>query len=157
MTETLTAADVVELRQLLAMFIHVFDNADAESMELVFTKDGRYESTIGRRFFLENRDEIQEFTSRFTVGTLDHHTLDMIVFVDAEGTVRVRSRYVAVMGDGSIHNGDYFDVVVRTPDGWRISYRLSLPRIPPLDRAELPPGYLDAWIPRKGNLPLRLS
>jgi SnoaL-like domain len=156
MTRELLATDLAEIRQTLSLFSHVFDNGDADALDLVFTQDVVVRNTIGRGYELVGIEAAREFTRRFTVGTVDHQTLDTVVLVDDEGTVRTRSRYLGLLADGSIHGGDYYDVLVRTDAGWRISYRLSSSRIPKLERIEVEPGLLDPWTPRSGQSPATL-
>ncbi|ADP81141.1 hypothetical protein [Pseudofrankia inefficax] len=38
------------------------------------------------------------------------------------------------------------------PDGWRIAYRISVPRRPTLEITPPPPEFLEAWRPRPGDL-----
>ncbi|MFF2213288.1 nuclear transport factor 2 family protein [Streptomyces antibioticus] len=128
----LTPADFEELRQLLARFAHVFDNGDTAALEEVFTDDGVIVlAGPGREF--HGLEAIREFNTALGDRSPDHHTLDTVFDIDPEdpyGTVRARSRYLAVLPDGSVHNGDYVDVLVRTPKGWRIAHRRSVPRHP---------------------------
>jgi len=42
----------------------------------------------------------------------------------------VHSKFIAFANDGSIHTGDYFDLVVRTDAGWRLKVRKAVPRAP---------------------------
>lgn len=128
----LTSADIEELRLLLARFAHVFDNGDTPALEEVFTEDGVIVlAGPGREF--RGLAAIREFNTGLGGQSPDHHTLDTVFHVDPEdpyGTVRARSRYLAVLPDGSVHNGDYLDVLVRTAKGWRIAHRRSVPRYP---------------------------
>jgi hypothetical protein len=55
----------------------------------------------------------------------------VIVREDADGTVRVRSKALAVMPTGRAGSAVYEDVVVKTAAGWRISARTIQPRARP--------------------------
>lgn len=122
--------DVADIRATLALFAHVFDNKEVAELGRVFTPDAVIELTRGPGRVISGLPAIGEFAVGLGSGSPDHHTLDTHVFVDAEGAVRARSRYLAVLPDGSVHNGDYLDVLARTPDGWRIQRRVSVPRYP---------------------------
>ncbi|MFD0274582.1 nuclear transport factor 2 family protein [Kitasatospora sp. NPDC127111] len=129
MTTGPNPADAEQLRQLLARFSHAFDNADAEALGEVFAVDGSIElARTGARF--KGLEEIRAFSRDLGDESPDHQTVDSVFTVDPDGTVRGRSRYLAVLADGSVHNGDYFDTYTRTPDGWRIAHRRSVPRYP---------------------------
>ncbi|MFD7415287.1 nuclear transport factor 2 family protein [Kitasatospora purpeofusca] len=129
MTTGPTPADAEELRQLLARFSHAFDNADAPALAEVFAEDGVIELTRTGAVFT-GLEKIRVFARDLGPEHPDHQTLDSVFTVDEDGTFRGRSRYLAILPDGSVHNGDYFDVYTRTPDGWRIAHRRSVPRYP---------------------------
>ncbi|MGW2888768.1 nuclear transport factor 2 family protein [Streptomyces griseoruber] len=124
--------DLAELRHLLSLFAHVFDNGDLDGLAEVFTEDGVIIlAGPGREF--HGLEAIREFNRSLGAQSPDHHTLDTVFTTDPTdpyGTVRARSRYLALLPDGSAHNGDYLDVLVRTPKGWRIAHRRSVPRYP---------------------------
>ncbi|MEE1822021.1 nuclear transport factor 2 family protein [Streptomyces sp. BE20] len=125
----LSPADAEQLRQLLARFSHAFDNADAEALAGVFAEDGVIELARTGAVFT-GLEKIRVFARDLGQDHPDHQTLDSVLTVDEDGTVRGRSRYLAILPDGSVHNGDYFDVYTRTADGWRIAHRRSVPRYP---------------------------
>ncbi|MEV4615457.1 nuclear transport factor 2 family protein [Kitasatospora sp. NPDC049258] len=124
-----TPSDAEQLRQLLARFSHAFDNADADALGEVFAADGTIELARTGAVF-NGLAEIRRFSQELGPQSPDHQTLDSVLTLEADGTVRGRSRYLAILADGSVHNGDYFDAFVRTPDGWRIAHRRSVPRYP---------------------------
>ena len=130
MTAELTPRDREEIRQLLALFAHVFDNGERDALDQVFSKDGTIELVRAESRFFHGLDAIREFNRSLGAQSPDHHTLDTVLTVDADGTVRGRSRYLAILADGSVHNGDYLDVLERTGQGWRIKLRRSVPRYP---------------------------
>ena len=130
MATELTTHDIEEIRQLLARFAHVFDNGEREQLDQVFTEDGIIELVRSESRFFHGLDAIKNFNKALGPQSPDHHTLDTVLTVDPDGTVRGRSRYLALLADGSIHNGDYLDVLRRTPEGWRIALRRSVPRYP---------------------------
>ncbi|WP_051813603.1 nuclear transport factor 2 family protein [Kitasatospora sp. MBT63] len=122
-------ADGEQLRRLLARFSHAFDNADAEALGEVFAADGTIELARTGAVF-NGLAQIRAFSRELGPGSPDHQTLDSVFWIDEDGTARGRSRYLAILADGSVHNGDYFDSYVRTPEGWRIAHRRSVPRYP---------------------------
>jgi hypothetical protein len=147
----LTGDDIAEIRQTLALFAHVFDNGDSEGLHLVFTPSATVQSGLKDGYVLRGIDALREFTATFTVRSLDHHTLDTVIMLGNDGIVRARSRYLAILANGEMHNGDFFDVLERTGEGWRIGYRVSIPRIPSLGEQGLSAAFLDLWRPIRQN------
>ncbi|MFC9324583.1 nuclear transport factor 2 family protein [Kitasatospora sp. NPDC057015] len=129
MTQELTFHQEVQIRSLFALFAHVFDNGEVDALGQVFTEDGVIELARTGSVF-RGLDAIRAFNRNLGANSPDHHTLDTVLSVDQDGTVRARSRYLAVLPDGSVHNGDYFDVLALTAQGWRIAHRRSVPRYP---------------------------
>ncbi|MER5867398.1 nuclear transport factor 2 family protein [Kitasatospora sp. NPDC002040] len=129
MTDHLSLDDAEQLRQLLARFSHAFDNADAEALGTVFAADGVIELARTGAVF-KGLEAIRAFSSDLGPESPDHQTVDTAFQLDQDGVVRGRSRYLVLLADGKVHNGEYLDVYVKTPDGWRIASRRSVPRYP---------------------------
>lgn len=144
-------ADRLEIQELFARFSHVFDNGDLDGLGLVFTKDAVIELRRGEGRTFDGLESIAEFVVALGERSPDHQTLDTLLFFGEDGTALARSRYLALVPDGSAHNGDYYDELRQTPDGWRIARRVSVPRYPLEGPVSLPEGYLDAWKVNKGR------
>ncbi|GGU94655.1 hypothetical protein GCM10010495_00030 [Kitasatospora herbaricolor] len=129
MAAELTLTQIDEIRRLFALFSHVFDNGEVDALDQVFAADGVVELARTGSVF-QGLDAIRKFNLSLGEHSPDHHTVDTVLSVDEDGTVRGRSRYLAILPDGTLHNGDYFDVLVHTEAGWRIAYRRSVPRYP---------------------------
>lgn len=145
--------DRAEVQQLFALFSHVFDNGDLAGLGLVFTEDAVIELVgPGREF--AGLDAIAGLVTALGRESPDHHTLDTVLLPGdpgADGAARARSRYLAVLPDGSVHNGDYYDDLRLTEGGWRIARRISVPRYPLGGPFTPPKGLLDAWRVDKGR------
>lgn len=129
MATALSLDDTEQIRRLLALFSHAFDNADADALGQVFADHATIELARTGALF-EGLPAIVQFSQGLGPQSPDHHTLDTVLSTAPDGTVSARSRYLAILPDGSVHNGDYFDILIRTPDGWRIAERRSVPRYP---------------------------
>ncbi|MEU5692340.1 nuclear transport factor 2 family protein [Actinosynnema sp. NPDC020468] len=139
--------------QVRALFPHVFDNRDVDRFGLVFTEDAVIELTMGGGREVRGLAAIREFALAIGPDRVDHHTLDSVVFRapgDPAEVLRVRSRYLAVLVDGSVTNGDYLDEFRDTPAGWRIARRVSVPRFPLGPKVALPAREWDRWLPDTG-------
>jgi len=153
MVNKLSTADIADIHRTLALFAHIFDNRLAGALDLVFTEDVTVENSLGAGYSVSGFEESRAFLRRMNEDTADHNTLNPVILVGEDGTVRVRSRYIAVLPDGSIHNGEYFDILRFTPKGWRISYRMSAPRFPRVPAVQLTEEFLEPWRPTAERLP----
>ena len=56
------------------------------------------------------------------------------IYVDETPTgAQLRFRIVALLGEGKVGTASYYDDVVKTPDGWRVTDRVVTRRRRPLD------------------------
>ena len=70
----------------------------------------------------------------------DHFTVNTALSTRDDGSVLARSRYIGINRDSRLTSGEFLDVLVRTAQGWRISYRRSGPRTPRPAGAGVPTG-----------------
>jgi hypothetical protein len=143
----LTPGDLAAIGQVVALFPHAFARGGSDALAAVFTPDAVIELTRGPGALKVGLAAISEFAAALAGDGPEHHTLDTVAFVGDYGVVRARSRYLALLPDQSVHNGDYLDTFVDTPGGWRISRRISVPRFPRGEQRTLPQETLDAWSP----------
>jgi hypothetical protein len=61
---------------------------------------------------------------------LAHHATNIVISEDSDGTVRVLSKGIGVGRKGRVGSITYYDVVVRTVEGWRFLYRRAELRRP---------------------------
>ncbi len=155
MTTKLSAADIAEIGQTLALFSHVCDNRQDDALGLVFTEDVVFEFARSGRT-LRGLGEVREFLRAVPPDAPNHQTQDTAVLVDEDGTVRALSRYLAILVDGSVTNGDYEDVLVRLDAGWRIRSRRSVHRYP-REAGEQASTRGEAWLPSLERLPSLLA
>ncbi|WP_194396315.1 nuclear transport factor 2 family protein [Microbacterium atlanticum] len=131
---TRTNTDLVELMQLEARYSALFDSRSAEAWADLFTADGSYQGGFFRRSpgdpLATGRDELIRLCIEHD-GTTWHSLGLPILTVDGDIAVgRVPSISVVMQDqDGAtrtmLYHG-YYDVrYARTPQGWRISHRVS--------------------------------
>lgn len=118
--------DVLALQQVLSRYGHLMDARDWGGLDQVFTPDVVIDFT---GFGIEPMHGLEEVRARFEVTRhpLAHHVTNVVVDV-ADDRANVRSKLLAVLDDGSVVTGDYDDIAVRTPNGWRVSRRVGVPR-----------------------------
>ena len=81
------------------------------------------DTAMGRELSLEDRLSIHELVS------LHGHLMDdgAVIVTSGGSEASVRSKGIGVLADGSVGSVAYEDLVVRVPDGWRITRRRAPP------------------------------
>lgn len=126
--------DFVELQQLLSRYCHIVDAKAWDQLDQIFAADasvtvaGVYPTSTG----------IEDLRALY--ARMNHpvaHTSSSVIVVDSgSATARLASKWVTIRADGLTGTGVYEDVVVRTPEGWRISERVARPAVAPPRLAE---------------------
>jgi hypothetical protein len=125
---TLSTADRLAIHELMSLHGHVADDRRADLLDQLLTEDAVYDladygmgQVVGlpalRRLF-------EEAPGKQPVA---HLVTNVIVTEGPDGTVRVRSKGLAVMPDGAAGAARYDDRVVPTEAGWRIAHRKVVP------------------------------
>ena len=116
----LTTEDIVAVHQLFALYGHVIDERDWDSLDTIVTEDVHFDATgIGGPEF-HSRAEWRAYLEKVWAPVAHHMTN---VFARPGGSsdeASVHAKFLTVMPDGTCHTGDYLDTAVRTPAGWRI-------------------------------------
>jgi hypothetical protein len=108
----LSAEDTIALHQLVHQYAHIVDDADIEFDT----------SAFGNAPVRGIGPVIQSYVNaRHPVA---HHVTTPVVTTEPDGTVRVRSKVLSLLGGGLCGSGTYDDVAVKTTEGWRISKRV---------------------------------
>jgi len=104
-------------------YAHIVDDADFAQLTEIFTPDVEFDtSAFGNQPLRGVGPVIDSYVdARHPVA---HHVTTPVVSTDPDGTVRVRSKVLSLLGGGLCGSGTYDDIVVKTPDGWRISKRV---------------------------------
>lgn len=122
----LEPTDILAIHQLLALYGHLLDDGEYDRLGEVFTEDAGLEFAGRDREPLHTIGDISRFFATAN-GASAHHTSN-IVLTPSGDEVRSRSKlFVPYTRPGHDahrwYGGTYEDVVVRTPNGWRISHR----------------------------------
>jgi len=119
-----TLQDRMEIDELLNTFGWIMDHGTPEEMRSqVFTEDGKFEMMPG------NHEVNLEDTVRTVQGKYEkmHHVMsNKIIKIDgdtASAKTYLRAMHMKAGGDIFHVIAHYVDVVVRTPEGWRIKVR----------------------------------
>ena len=118
--------DRFALHELLHLYGHLVDDRRWHDLDQIFTADVVYDAIDFDMPVTRSLDElVAEWTSDEGLRRhpLAHHSTNIVVTEDADGTVRVRSKGIGVGAGGRVGSVVYDDIAVRTPDGWRLSSR----------------------------------
>lgn len=123
--------DIVEIQQLMALYGHAADAPDQSLLPQVFTEDAVFDARPCGRDLYQGLPAIAAW---FAQGKPPHppsHHLTNAWVHEERGQVKVWSKWYLIARDaGTGRSGDYHDVVVRTPAGWRIQHRVATVRYP---------------------------
>jgi 3-phenylpropionate/cinnamic acid dioxygenase small subunit len=119
----LSAEDTIALHQLASHYAHIVDDATFEKLDQIFTSDIVFDTSQFGNPPLTGIDPViaSYVDARHPVA---HHVTNVLVTTEPDGTVRMRSKVISLLGGGLCGSGTYDDVVVKTPAGWRISRRI---------------------------------
>lgn len=147
----LSTDDIVAINQVVQRVHHLIDDifsphstsklrGQFDLMRQVFTDDVVYDLSYRNLPIVHGVDEFAKLAStsygRDAVTQMGHHATNVYVYEDDEGNVRVASKVISIFGDGDMGQhgsatcSDFHDVVIQTPQGWRISERVAVCRWP---------------------------
>ncbi|MFD8307662.1 nuclear transport factor 2 family protein [Streptomyces sp. NPDC059690] len=130
----LALEDRVAVTELVALHGHLVDEGELDRADEVFTPDVVYDlSDFGQGEVVGLAALIRAALALGAANPVAHHVTNVVVEEVAEGRVRVRSKGLGIMADGSCGSVTYEDVVVRTEVGWRIGRRRVVARRVPLN------------------------
>lgn len=122
-TTSLDAKDLIEIHMLLALYGHILDDRDWDALDQVFTEDIVYDaSDFGLGVMRGIPEIVAAWREPFDGHPPGHHTTNVSIGEDEDGTVRVRSKHLG-QRPGSVTLLTYDDVVRKTADGWRLAKR----------------------------------
>lgn len=144
---TLTAADYMEIQQLVARYAYAVDtHADnGYAYADLFTADGVFGKTRGREALAELARTTQK--ERGGPAFTRHFLTNVIIYPTPEGARGNQYLMALDVSEGGkpssvVHGGRYDDEYVKTPAGWRFKSRQLYPSrigVPP-PTAKLPPS-----------------
>lgn len=129
---TLTAADYVEIQQLVARYAYAVDThaANGTAYADLFAPDGIFGKTSGRDALTKLALDTQ--ADRSGPSYTRHYLTNVIIYPTPEGARGSQYLLAIDVSEGGkassvVHGGRYDDRYVRTPEGWRFKERQYLP------------------------------
>jgi hypothetical protein len=131
---TISTDDRLAIYELIALHGHLMDAGEFDRLDELFTDDFVYDLELLGYGQLKGAVALVEAAVALgDANPLGHHVTNTLVIGEADdGSVRVRSKGIAIRGDGSAGTVAYEDVVRRTGAGRRIAGRAVIPRTRPL-------------------------
>jgi 3-phenylpropionate/cinnamic acid dioxygenase small subunit len=128
---TLSADDRLAIHELLSLYGHLIDQRRWDDLAQVFAENMVFDATsFGQTLTTSRRELIERWRTDLSMHPLAHHVTNIVITEDSDGTVRVLSKAIGVGRKGRVGSATYDDVVVRTPEGWRLSRRVATLRRP---------------------------
>ena len=127
------ADDRIRIHELINLHGHLVDEGAFDGLGQVFVHDVVYDVSALGGTRLRGLAEIAAAAQALGEGNpLGHHVTNIVVTQLKADVARVRSKGLAILGDGSVGSVVYDDEVRRTNAGWRITERRVFPRSVPL-------------------------
>jgi 3-phenylpropionate/cinnamic acid dioxygenase small subunit len=133
----LDGTDIVLIHQLIGRYGHTIDLRDWDAFAELFVPEVTIDYRGGRGDVQrEGRDAVVAwFRELEDTHPPAHHVTNIVVDerADPTGRVDVHSKFFAPFTRDDhvpkrLYGGDYHDVVVKTPEGWRFVHKQCLPR-----------------------------
>lgn len=119
--ERVPADDALAIGTVLVRCARLVDVAAWDDLDLVFTEDAVVASTHGTAHGTTEFVEVVERARAHGLGP--HHITDTVLRRLGADRVRAWSKWFTVAADGTVRGGEQLDLLVRTPEGWRITER----------------------------------
>jgi len=118
----LTVEDRLELHELPGRYGDAIDDRDWDSLRRIFTSDGVFDLTgVGSRV-CRGIDDIVDFMEHEAAHPRTHMMTNVHATPTPDGA-ELRFRIIALLPGGKAGTASYYDQVVKTPDGWRVTHR----------------------------------
>lgn len=126
---TLTADDRLAIHELISVHGHLADNRRSAELDRFLTPDAVYDvEDFGLGAVHGLADIMRLWDDAPGEQPVGHHVTNVLITEQDDGTIRARSKGLAVMANGTAGTVVYDDVVVPTASGWRVSYRKVIAR-----------------------------
>lgn len=123
MTTSLSAEDVQQLHDVVALYAHAIDRRAFHELSKVFTYDVVFDASDFGRQPCSGLAAVIELMTTEQNHPLAHHSTNVILEPQQDGSVHVLSKGLAVLVDGSVQSLTYHDIAVPTSIGWRLRIR----------------------------------
>ena len=128
----LTTQDYIDIEQLYATYNHAIDSGDGEAWAATFTPDGTFNTRFAGKDALVGF--VKLWREKMNGANRRHWNSNLRITPSAEGangTVMLMLLDVGTKPTSIASTGQYTDVLVKTPNGWRFKTRQVKGDAPP--------------------------
>ncbi|UGQ12324.1 nuclear transport factor 2 family protein [Yinghuangia sp. ASG 101] len=121
--------DRIDITNLINLHGHLVDAGDPGRLDELFTADVIYDYSDMGFGELHGRKAIWEAALALgDANPVGHHVTNIVITGIDDDSARVRSKGIGIHADGTAASVVYDDIVIRHPDGWKISRRTTTAR-----------------------------
>jgi 3-phenylpropionate/cinnamic acid dioxygenase small subunit len=119
----LAADDILAIHQLIAEYSHVVDGRRWDDLPKIFTADGIFDAASAGYPLVQGLENLRRHMETAT-HPVAHYVTNIVVKPVDDNLVETAGMIIAPWPDGQTSTGGvYRDVIVRTPEGWRLKRR----------------------------------
>ena len=123
----LTTEDRLAITELISRHGHLVDAGELRRSDELFIPDAEFDLTDFGAGIVHGLAALYELSDAMGDGhPVGHHTTNIVVTEQPDGTVGARSKGIGVNADGTSSSVTYVDTLRRGDDGWRIVHRRIL-------------------------------
>ncbi|MFK8024375.1 MAG: nuclear transport factor 2 family protein [Ilumatobacter sp.] len=119
----ITIADRLELHELPGRYGDAIDDRDWDGLDRIFTEDAVFDLSDLGVPLLEGLPEIKRFMDEDALHPKTH-TMTNVYVDDTDDGVQLNFRIIALQAKGLTGTASYYDEVVKTDAGWRVTHRV---------------------------------
>ncbi|MGH8880025.1 MAG: nuclear transport factor 2 family protein [Stackebrandtia sp.] len=121
---SISIEDRTAITDLVSLHGHFVDAGELDRLTELFTMDATYDvSDFGQPPLRGLAAVEQAALDLGDANPVGHHVTNVVITEVGDNAVSVRSKGIGVNADGGCGSVTYLDTVIRTDDGWRISFR----------------------------------
>jgi len=130
----ITTEDRLAIHELIGLHGHLMDAGDFGRLRELFSPDVIYDvEDFGFGSLQGIQAIVDASVANGNRNPIGHHVTNIILTELESEVVRAHSKGIGIQADGSSGSVTYEDVIKRSTDGWRITYRKVLARRTPLN------------------------
>ncbi|MGI8333725.1 nuclear transport factor 2 family protein [Actinomadura scrupuli] len=133
----LSEQDRIDINDLINLHGHLTDAGELDRAGELFTPDVTYDLDDFGLGSLHGIESIREAALALgDANPVGHHVTNIVITGIDDHSAQVRSKGIGIKVDGTAGSVVYDDVLMRRPDGWKISYRKVTARRAALGKQE---------------------
>ena len=130
----LSLEDRIAITELIALHGHLVDNGRLDELNRVFAEDVTHDLTAFGLGIHQGLGSVREAAEALgDANPVGHHVTNIVIVeVNDDQSVVVRTKGIGIRADGTVGSVVYDDTVTKRDGAWRITYRTITVRRRPL-------------------------